>query len=69
MVFIRGQDQDNSATFYFPMICVNCMTWLPVNKHMLESKFFRHVRLYQIVQSEDNQIQHPSITAKRLNNL
>ena len=59
MVLLEDQDngQDNSATFYFPMICVNFLTWPPLNKHMLESKSFRLVRLYQVVQSEDNQIQ------------
>ena len=27
---VRGLDQGNTATFYFPMTCVNCMAWLPV---------------------------------------
>ena len=33
---------------------------------MVESKSFRLVRLYQIVQSVDNQIKYPSIIAKKL---
>ena len=36
---------------------------------MLESESFSLVRLYQIVQSEDNQIKYPSITANKLDNL
>ena len=36
---------------------------------MLESESFRLVRLHQIVQSEDNQIKYPSMTAKKLDNL
>ena len=36
---------------------------------MLESKSFMFARLYQIVQSEDNQIKYPSITAKEVDNL
>ena len=36
---------------------------------MLESKYFRLIRLHQIIQSEDNQTQCPSIIAKKVDNL
>ena len=36
---------------------------------MLESKSYRLARLYQTVQAENNQIQYPSIIAKKLDNL
>ena len=36
---------------------------------MLESTSFSFVRLHQIVQSEDNQTQYPSIIAMKLDNL
>ena len=35
---------------------------------MLESKSFKLARLYQIVQSEDNQIQYPQLIDKKLDN-
>ena len=47
----------------------DCLTWPPANNHMLESKFSRYVRLYQIVKSEDNQIYPPSIIANKFDNL
>ena len=28
--FVRRQDYDKSATFYFTMISVNCVTWPPM---------------------------------------
>ena len=36
--------------------------------NMLESKSFKLARLYQIVQSEDNQIQYPQLIDKKLDN-
>ena len=48
------------------MTCVNCLTWPPANKHMLESKSFKYVRLYQIDQSDYITIYYPSIIAKKM---
>ena len=39
-----------------------------IPKYMLESKTFRLIRLCQLVQSEDNQIQYPPLIDKKLDN-